>query len=101
MRTLLLRSKSNNNLEFIEKNVCTKTRSFAQDDNFDIYVYPVILSEAKNLILTKSNYSINQNLKTSRRDPIGHFVPSRMTVFSFILTLSFWSEAIESHLNAI
>jgi len=42
-----------------------------------------------------------QNLKTSRRDPIGRFAPSRMTVFSFILTLSFWSEAIESRLNVI
>ena len=35
---------------------------FAQDDNFDIFVYPVILSEAKNLILTQSNSSTNQNL---------------------------------------
>ena len=29
---------------------------------FELYVYFVILSEAKNLLLTKSNYSINQNL---------------------------------------
>ena len=35
------------------------------------------------------------------RDPIGRFAPSRMTDLKFIFTLSFWSEAIESRLNAI
>jgi len=33
------------------------------------------------------------------RDPIGRFAPSRMTALSFILTLSFWSAAIESRFN--
>jgi len=43
------------------KDVCTKTRSFAplRMTGFELYAHFVILSEAKNLILTKSNYSTN------------------------------------------
>ena len=41
----------------VRKDVCTKTRSFAplRMTGFELYAYFVILSEAKNLILSQSN----------------------------------------------